>query len=239
MNKLLVPAIIVLVLSSCQGIFSARVSGNGNITSQSRNAGNYKNIDVSGNIDLVVKQENANAIKVQTDDNLQEYIVVETDGSTLRIHPKDGFNIDPSKDIKVFVSAPSFNSFEASGACDITSDGQVTADNMMSFNLSGACGINVDVKCQKVKVECSGSSDVNLKGQTKDFDVSGSGSSDVKAFDLMAENVKIDISGAGDAQVYASVSLDVEVSGSGDVKYKGNATTKQQVSGSGSVTKVN
>ena len=35
---------------------------------------------------------------------------------------------------------------------------------------------------------------------------------DVKCFELMAENVDVDISGAGDAEVFASVKLDVRCS---------------------------
>jgi Putative auto-transporter adhesin, head GIN domain len=54
------------------------------------------------------------------------------------------------------------------------------------------------------------------------------------------ENTKVDISGAGSAQVFASVKLDAEVSGAGSVTYKGNAVNvSQHVSGVGSVNKVN
>jgi len=55
---------------------------------------------------------------------------------------------------------------------------------------------------------------------------------------MKAENTKVDISGAGSAEVYASVKLDAEVSGAGSIKYKGNAgNVIQQVSGAGSVKK--
>jgi len=54
----------------------------------------------------------------------------------------------------------------------------------------------------------------------------------------MAENTQVELSGAGDAQVFASVKLDVRVSGAADVKYKGNATVSQSVRGAGSVKKV-
>ena len=43
---------------------------------------------------------------------------------------------------------------------------------------------------------------------------------------------------AGDAEVYASVKLDVSVSGAGNVRYKGNAVVNKSVSGAGSVKKV-
>ena len=54
----------------------------------------------------------------------------------------------------------------------------------------------------------------------------------------MAENVKVEISGAGDADVYASVKLYVRASGAGSVIYKGNPGINQSISGAGSVKKV-
>ena len=46
------------------------------------------------------------------------------------------------------------------------------------------------------------------------------------------------MSGACDAEVFASVKLDVNASGASHVKYKGNATVTRNVSGAGSVKKV-
>ena len=60
----------------------------------------------------------------------------------------------------------------------------------------------------------------------------------MQCFDLLAEIVRIDISGAGDAHVFASVKLDVDVSGAGNVRYKGNANVTQNISGAGSVKKL-
>jgi hypothetical protein len=50
----------------------------------------------------------------------------------------------------------------------------------------------------------------------------------------------VEISGAGSAQVFASVRLNAEVSGAGSVDYKGGApAVDQHVSGAGSVHRVN
>jgi hypothetical protein len=78
-----------------------------------------------------------------------------------------------------------------------------------------------------------------LKGQTRDVDLDLTGAGHAHCYDLLAENTKVDISGAGSADVYASVKLDAQVSGAGSVNYKGNAANvNQHVSGAGSITKV-
>ncbi|HTD93286.1 MAG TPA: DUF2807 domain-containing protein, partial [Chitinophagaceae bacterium] len=90
----------------------------------------------------------------------------------------------------------------------------------------------------KISVDASGACSIKIKGQTKDFRVDGSGSINVRAFELLSENSDIDISGACDVEVYASVKLTAGASGSSDIKYKGNGSVSTDISGAGSVKKV-
>jgi hypothetical protein len=75
-------------------------------------------------------------------------------------------------------------------------------------------------------------------GETKDFRVDCSGASKAKCFELLTETTYVDLSGASDAQVFASIKIDAHISGAADLKYKGNATVTQDVSGAGSIKKV-
>ena len=240
MKQILLFAVIALTgLTSCNDIFSKPVRGNGHIITETRTPGAFKNVSVSGNINIYVTQDSVPGVKVVADENLMKYIAITSDGNTLEVHPRDNYNLHASNEaIKVFVSGKDFSHFSASGACDIFSTNQVQSTGTISYDLSGACDVTMDVQAPKVEAEMSGAGSIKLKGSTRDFKVSGSGSTDVKCYDLLAENTTIEISGAGDAQVFASVKLDVHVSGAGTVKYKGNATVSQEVSGAGSVKKV-
>jgi hypothetical protein len=230
--------IIILTASSCREVFGKRIRGNGHIQTEIRTSSSFNSVDVSGAIDVYVKQDSVNSIKVETDENLLEYVEVYNDNGTLHIHQMSGFHLKPTREIKVYVSGPNFRRFEASGACDIFSENKVSGSKGIDIDLSGASNVKMELKTFKVHAELSGAGTIALKGETKDFTVSGSGSTDIKCFDLMAENVDVKISGAGDAEVFASVKLDVRVSGAGSVKYKGNATVSQRVTGAGSVMKV-
>ena len=103
--------------------------------------------------------------------------------------------------------------------------------------MSGACNADFGIKAPSVKVILSGACAVKLNGETKDFSVEGSGSTTVDCFDLLSENANIDLSGAGNANVYASVKLDASASGSTDIRYKGSPAVNSSVSGAGSVKK--
>src|SRR5215510_10414819 len=90
-----------LLFSSCREIFAKRIRGNGNITTQSRSAGQFNGVEVSGNINVYAKQDSTPSIKVEADDNLQQYIEVRNEGDVLVIRSQEGFNLNPSRQIKV------------------------------------------------------------------------------------------------------------------------------------------
>jgi hypothetical protein len=239
MKRLFFSAILfTATLTSCHYITGKRISGNGVIKTENRTAGSFNSVDISGNIDLYVKQDSVSNVRIEADENLMQYIKVEADGETLNIYPEDHYNLRPTHHIKVYVSGPSFKHFEASGACDIYSENKISSSNAISINASGASTIKMELKAPAVNTDLSGASNISLSGETKNFRVDGSGASHIKCFDLMTEETYVEISGAGDAEVFASVKLDVHVSGAGDVKYKGNAAVTQEVSGAGSVKKV-
>jgi hypothetical protein len=228
----------LLLFSSCREIFAKRIRGNGNITTQTRSAGEFNSIDVSGNINVYARQDSSSSIRVEADENLQQYIEIIDEGNVLRIKTQAGYNLRSSRPIKVYVSSAAFKKFEASGACDIFSEGKITSSSDIDFDLSGSCNVTMDVNAPKISVDMSGAGTIKLKGETKDFRIQGSGSTDIKCLDLLAETVDLDISGAGDAEVYASSKLTGTISGAADVRYKGAAQTDIHTSGATSVKKI-
>jgi hypothetical protein len=231
-------ALSLFAFSSCRYFGGERISGDGHIVSQQRNAGSFHSVDVSGGIKVHVRQDAASSVKVEADQNLMQYIDVYNDGSTLVIKEKDGFNLNPSKDIVVYVAAPVFKDIDVSGACDIIGDGPISGSEELSMHVSGSGDIIMQVALPKVSAEISGSGSVNLKGQATNFSASVSGSGDVKCFELVTDNTKLDLSGSSDAEITANKQLDIEASGSSNISYKGSASVNQSISGAGSVKKV-
>lgn len=238
MRKVFLFAAVIFLLSSCNIFGGKRVSGNGKITTQQRQVSSFNSIEASGSIKVHVRQDSSSSVKIETDENLMEYVDVYTTGNKLVIKAKEGYNLDPSKDLIVYAAAPLFRSIDVSGSGDIISDNIISGGEPLEMGVSGSGMINVQVALPKVSADVSGSGDVFLKGTAKEFAGSISGSGSIKAFDLTTDNTSLHLSGAADAEVTANQKLDVSVSGSGDVKYKGNAAVSQSISGSGSVKKV-
>ena len=228
-----------LLLASCQGIFGKRVHGDGNIKTEDRPVSDFKNVDVSGAAKVLVSQGDHPSVKIEGDENLLPYMEVNQIGNKIEVREKPGFNLATTTDIKVYVTAPVFNDIDASGACDIIGQTKITNPEDLAMHVSGAGDIRMEVEAPHLKADVSGSGSIYLKGQTKDVYLELTGAGHAHCFDLLSESTKVEISGAGSAEVYASVKLEADVSGAGNVKYKGNASdVKQDVSGAGSVQKV-
>ena len=237
MKRILAVALLISITASCD-IGGKKIRGNGVVKTENRNAGSFTRINASGSVDVVVKQDSVYSIRVETDENLLPYVVVENKNGSLHIREQRGVRLRPTHSVKVYVSGPSIISFDGSGSADIVSENTITSKETISIGLSGACTIRLDVNAPKVKAGISGAGTISLKGQTRDFEVDASGSADINCFGLLAENTDVSISGAGDAEVFASVKLDLHVSGAGDIRYKGNAMVNKHISGAGSVSKV-
>jgi hypothetical protein len=231
---LAIPALFV----SC-GFGGKRVRGNGNIRTESRNVSSFNRVNVHGNIKVYVSQGSEQPVRIEGDENLLPYVEIVERGNEITVRSKEGYNLNPSEDMKIYLTAPVYKSIDVSGSCDIIGQTKIDNDENLKLEVSGAGDIRMDVTVPEVKAKISGSGTVDLKGETRKFDLDLTGAGKAHCYDLLSENTTVDISGAGDAEVFASVKLDAEVSGAGTIKYKGNAkNVKQQVSGAGSVRKV-
>lgn len=227
-----------MVLASCKYVSGKHIRGNGNVITQTRNLSGFTGVDVSNAIDVYLKQDSAYSVKVVTDENLQTYILTEKQGETLRIREEENTNPDATGKIKVYVSAPLFKNLEASGASGFKSESLLQSAESVHVDVSGASEADLELKSPTVTAGMSGASKLLLRGQTRDLQVKGQGASRARCYELLSENAEVDISGASNADVFASVSLKAEASGASDIRYKGNPTVTSNSSGAGSIKKV-
>ena len=238
--RIILFAISTLILfSSCDHFrHGQHVDGNGVIQKQNRKVtSNFTGIEVSGDITLYIRQDSARSVNIETDENLLPYVFVVAEGDVLRIHPESGFDLDPTKSVKVFVSGPLFKELHASGACSMIGETEISSSDPISIKLSGSCDAGLQLKAPKVIAQVTGASTMTLRGETKDVSIDASGASHAKCFELMSEIGDVDVSGASNAEVFTSVRLDAAASGASGVRYKGNATVNKHESGASSVKK--
>jgi hypothetical protein len=96
--------------------------------------------------------------------------------------------------------------------------------------------LNYKLKLTQLKLNLSGSGDIVLKGITENLEASVAGSGDINAFDLVAQNSKVNVSGSGNISTNCSEFIEARVAGSGDIEYKGKPKKMDtKVAGSGKI----
>ena len=240
MRKFIILSLIfaVATMTSCRFVNGKRVKGNRNERTENRSVSNFSSVSSHGEYDIYLTQDSSYSVQVDAEENLLPYIETRVNGDVLEITTRDGFWLDSHHDIKVHIRAPSFAKVRTSGSGDIISENKLNNSTAIELEVSGSGDVKVELNAPEVRADLNGSGNINLSGETKSFSGQILGSGDIRASNLRAENVNVDIAGSGSADVYASVKLTVDVKGSGDVKYRGGAQVSSDIAGSGSVRKM-
>jgi Putative auto-transporter adhesin, head GIN domain len=233
----LVFVIFILAFAACKFVGGKRVTGNGNVTTQQRNITDFNAVEVHGSFTVYVSQGADYAVRIEAEENLMEYIVVEKDGDELEVGFKHNTRIRTNRPVNVYVTAPSYTGLAVSGSGNLISQTKLTSSSQLDIDISGSGDANLEVDAPTVTAEISGSGTAILKGMTRTFNGGIAGSGELKAYNLLSEKSDIEVAGSGDAEVYASKQLDVRVAGSGNINYKGNPSINQNIAGSGTVRK--
>lgn len=229
--------IAAIALSSCGIINMKTEKGNGRTQTENRSQKNFRGIESYGSFDVYVTADSSYAVKIETDENLLQYIQTSIEDGNLKITTASGVSLDPVNGIKVYVSAPVFNKLTTSGSGSIIGQNKIISDENLDLGISGSGDIKLDVKAPAVSADISGSGDIDVTGDAKSFKTSIAGNGSIKAGKLLTEESTVSIAGSGDAFVNASKQLNVHIAGSGDVKYTGSPSINQDVAGSGSIQK--
>lgn len=240
MKKLVVFLLLgtLITASSCRFTNGKRIKGNGHVISQDRGLAGFTGVESDGSYDIHVGSGN-HSVKIEGEDNILPYIETYIDGGILKIRTKNGYWLQPDREVRIYVTAPSFSKVHSNGSGNIIGQNKLTSSGKMDLSIHGSADMNLEVDAPEVEASISGSGNINIKGQTKTFRSEVVGSGDIRAMDLLSEETNVKIMGSGDADVYSSVKLDVDVAGSGDVRYKGGAQVNSHIAGSGEVKKVN
>lgn len=223
--------------TSCHFIKGKRIRGNGHVITQDRGLTGFAGVESNGSYDVHVSTGNY-SVKLEGEDNILPYIETYLDGDMLKIRTKKGYWLQPDREVRIYVTAPSFSKVHSNGSGNIIGQGKLTNPGKMDLSINGSADMNLEVDAPEVEAKINGSGNINIKGQTKTFRSSVVGSGDVRAMDLLSEETNVKIMGSGNADVYSSLRLNVDVAGSGDVRYKGGAQVNSHIAGSGEVKKL-
>jgi hypothetical protein len=218
--KFLTFAILIIVITSCMSAQSWKtVYGNKKVVTKERKTDSFTGIKVSSGIDVYLKQGNNEAVSVEADENLHEYIITEVRGGILDVYSE--YNIRDAERKRVYVTIKEVNSVRTTSAGDVFGETPIKSESL-ELSASSAGNIKLEVNAKDIDINISSSGDMTISGETDMLKADLSSAGDLNAYDLKAREADVSVSSAGDADIYATEKITARASSAGDVNYKGD-----------------
>jgi hypothetical protein len=207
----------------------------GNVITRNVAVKPFTAIKADGLYDLILTQGNTEAVKVETDDNLQSLIEVSNDGNTLVIdEPKlrnHSLHLTSGDDehykrqhFKVYVTFKSINSLDIQTIGNIHADAPLNFD-ALEINDRTVGNINMSITASKLTVTNKGVGSITLSGKVNDAVITNSGVGAFKGQYLVVQTMHIANTGVGHADVNVVKDIMVKDSFLGKVNNSGPAKT--------------
>jgi hypothetical protein len=214
------------------------VEGIGPLVNKTFKSEPFNSIDCNISATVRIRQSELVSVSALGQQNILDLLEIKVEGQKLVIDYKQECVMTSFDSLIITISAPEIASLHLNGSGEMSTIGSITQQNLdVIINGSGSIRASI-ISPGKLNASIAGSGNMFLDGTTVDanFDIAGSG--EIHAYDLQAKTISIEISGSGDASVFASEKIDAKVSGSGDVHYKGNPQVTTSITGSGDIKKV-
>jgi hypothetical protein len=212
---LLAVVIMLLITQQAAAQWAKSTRGNGNVVSTERQVGDFSGVEVNCSANVYLTQGTKTAVRVITDENLQEKIETTVSGNVLEIDV-DG-SITRTKKLDVYVTVENLNKIRINGSGDVESENVIKGIDL-AIDINGSGNVEVDLDMKNVETSINGSGDVELSGVAGDFELKVTGSGSFKGTDMRLNNCNITVLGSGDVELRGSATkVDAKQSASGDI----------------------
>lgn len=192
----------------------------------------FDRLEMGDAFNINVEQGNFFEVTVRGDRRNVDDLTVKKEGSTLVIRYDD--NRNRRHDTYITITMPAITAVNFSGASDSRISGFYDLESFEIY-LSGASVSQLDIDAAQLDAVLSGASYLNIRGEGEMMDAKLSGASTLKAFHFPVSEADVTASGASDAQLTVSNTLNAAASGASDIRYRGNPSVTADVSGGSTV----
>lgn len=222
-NKNVFGAIIALALIAfaCDDAQDI-TSPSGNTTTERYDIANITSINLQDNLDLYLIYSDSDFVEVQADENIQQYIDIDTYDSTISFSIVNNVTFSDDDAVKIYVYSKKINRVVGSGDADIHARDTIRA-TQFDLTLSGGSEFDGLMVCEDLTVEISGDSDVELAGYSTTLSLLSSGGSEFEDYSFVVDDLGANLSGGSELNITVNGTITLDASGGSEVKYKGNA----------------
>ena len=162
------------------------VKGNGNIRTKTHTTLDYHKVDIFGSMDVILEKGTEGTIRVTTDENIHQYVIIESNKGVLNIKIKNNVNINTRKSIHIKVPFTSLDNVYLTGSGYVLTNDQIKSDQFEA-KMTGSGEMNLDVN--RVDAKVIGSGDLKIIGTATDLKIKVKGSGDFDGGSLIAQKI--------------------------------------------------
>lgn len=228
--------VCTLLITGCTTMPQPCIEGSGTVTSENRDVGSFEGISLAMPATLTLRNGEIPGLLIEADNNILPFISASTrEGNLVMRYTRPCVN--PSRPVRITVTAPVFREVAILGTGRIESDGTLRSESLAA-RITGSGDMDLVVETGAMATTVTGTGDVKLSGSAPSHTIALPGAGNLDATGLQTERTTVEILGSGNAKVNASQSLIVKITGAGSVLYTGNPRVEQTITGTGSVRAV-
>lgn len=204
------------------------IEGNGKLVTRDVNISSFDALRASGVYELKLSQGNKETVKIEADENLQDYFNVRNEGNKLVIDMEklNNKNLKMKNKMKVYVTFKNLKELELKTVGNVSSEEQLSFDNL-DLNTKNVGNVDLNLTVKKLNLDSKSVGNVKLSGKANEAVVKNKGVGSLQAGNFVVQTMNIENDGVGSAEVNAEKDLKVKDSFLGKVKNKGNAAVRK------------
>lgn len=187
----------------------------------------YSELEISGAFDVTIQQEHGtHSIEIEGDENEDKNYAITQVGNTLKVEYKNSKKVDWKnlplnlKETKITITLPELKSVKLKGAGKVDLEDFNVED--LDMEIFGAIKMKGKLNANRVNVNITGASQLELIGTADSFDALIEGASGLKAFDFNVQNASVETVGFSSAKVTVNNRLELKEGVGSKISYRGN-----------------
>ena len=203
------------------------IEGNGKKVTRDVAVSSFDALQASGVYELKLSQGSKESVKIEADENLQEYFNVHNEGNKLVIDmdKMKNKNLKNSGKMKVYVTFKNLKALDLKMVGSVSSQDQLSFDDL-DMNTKNVGDVDLKLTAKKLDLDIKSVGDVKLSGKANEAVVKNKGVGSFKAGNFVVQTMDIENQGVGSAEVNAEKDLKVKDTFLGKVTNKGGATVR-------------
>ncbi|EPE9900846.1 head GIN domain-containing protein [Flavobacterium psychrophilum] len=219
LTKFVVGLLIAILFSSCKYDIKLgnKITGSGHVITRERSLAPFTKIEVSQGLDCEVTQGDIQKVVIEADDNLQAGIITTVTNGVLQISSKySNFNNVKAKKIKVQI--PIILGLEATSASILVTKNNIKG-NIIYLKTSSASNIIANVEAEKIILEATSGSELNIEGKALEVTTASSSGSSIDASMLLANDISSQSTSGSTTIVNPILKLKAHASSGSTIQY--------------------